>query len=195
VAQQKLGRLADGRLVFGWCLDCLHEEGCLENEGGIRRLWTPLVQAARRLLGGRGVPDGRKLALMGIAGLALAWGIILAFVGGLKLPGAIVGTPNPLGNGTRSFLVAGGGMMALMSLALWVALLKPRQRRRVAFKFVQVAAALTVFASLAWGIVRHEPSRDPKLILVVTLALSVSWAARTWERRSESVPKPTAPIG
>lgn len=190
-----LGRLADGRLVFGWCLDCLEEEGCLPKAARAPRSRTHLPSVTRRILRTARFRDSRQLAMMGIAGLALAWGIVLAFVGGFKLPGSITGSANPLGNGTRPFLVAGGGLMAIVSLALWVALLEKSQRRRVALKFVQVASALTVFASLAWGIIRHQPGRDPLLILVVALAFAVSWAAHRLERKFEQIANPAARVG
>jgi hypothetical protein len=127
--------------------------------------------------------DSRRLAMSGMCGLALAWALILAFVGGWKIPGSVADGASPLGNGTTPLLVGGAGMMALMSLGFWFALIGPRLRRGVALRLVHVAATLTVLVTLGWGIFRHDPRRDPFLVAVVVLALALSWAARRAEAR------------
>jgi hypothetical protein len=186
---QAVGRTPGGVLVFGWCLDCLHDANCrIEDEpapkvlldrpsppsGGpkpIGRLGRPWRLGSRRLLG------------LGVAGLLALWALILVFLGLLKLPGARPVRPRPLGTGPGWVLTAGGAAMALASLGVWIGVLHRAVRLRFLLKVVQVAAATVAFTTLGWGVVNYVPGRIPAIVAIVATALGVSWAAYWLERR------------
>src|SRR5207248_1425563 len=140
-------------LVFGWCLDCLHAACCrIEEEPAPKPLRarpghphrTPAAPRRWRL-------GSRRLLGLGVAGLMALWALILVLLGLLKLPGARPGRPRPLGMGSGWVLTAGGGAMALASLAVWAAVLHRALRRRFVLKVVQVAAATVAITTLVWG--------------------------------------------
>ena len=185
---QAVGRTPGGVLVFGWCLDCLHAECCrIEEEPAPKPLrqrpsLAHRTTAARR----RGRPwrlGSRRLLGLGVAGLMALWALILVFLGLLKLPGARPGRPRPLGMGSGWVLTAGGGAMALASLAVWVAVLHRALRRRFVLKVVQVAAATVAITTLVWGIVHYVPGRAPASVTIAGAAMGVSWAAYWLDRR------------
>jgi hypothetical protein len=190
VTHQVLARLPDGRLVFGCCHRCATELGCLVLASDGKPPPKPLRRWFPRLTV-RSV-NSRHLALLGVAGLMMAWSLILAFVGGWKLPGRAVGKTHGPVDPTGPYLVAGAGVMALVSLATWIAVLGRGQRRRFVIKLVHVAAILTILAALTWGIFRHKPVQDPWIVAIVAGALLVSWLAHRSEKRAATPPKAAA---
>lgn len=137
-----------------------------------RRLWRRSVRWLRRP---RPVAAGRRLAALGVAGLMAAWALILAFVGGLKLA-------RP-GDGKGPMLLTGSGLMAAVSLAVWVVVIGRTDGSAVVLKVLQVASAVVAFGTLAWGILHHEPARDPVIVLVAASAFALSWMARAIEKK------------
>ena len=116
---QALGRDGDGRLVFGWCLDCLHAAGCSEIEvargaGSDPRHLPPLFLAhipAR--------PDATRRRGVRIVALVLTLWSVLLFTGGAWAIWAnSARPPSPMGNGTPLFLFAGAVSTALTALLL-----------------------------------------------------------------------------
>lgn len=196
VLRQVLGRGQGGELIFGWCESCLSREGCqLASDDTIvlkvktRKSWRARWRRVRHGFrqAGRAILQGdRRLAALGIAGLFAAWALILTFIGGRKLPGPRV--PNALPNGSGAVFLAGGGMMAVLSLAVWMSLIGRAERRQVALRLIQVAALIIAIGTLLWGILRHEPRRDPWIVAVVAMGLLVATLARRVERGRSARP-------
>jgi hypothetical protein len=186
---QAVGLDRDGRVVFGWCLSCLVEEECLLVEvpgnwldpsnvlPGVRPAF--LKRRPRRL-------DRRAWAVTGVAGLMAVWALILAALGLWRLPVRAEGT-SPLGNGSARLLLAGGGVMAAISLAVWATVLNRSRLLRTMLVFVKVTATVLGFATLVWGVVRHDPHRNDAVIVVAALAFALAWTAHWYERRSRRV--------
>jgi hypothetical protein len=191
ITREHLARTRDGVLVFGWCAGCLAEEGCelidgpaaplsLSTRPSARSRFRHVIRRVRRLRRLRNA-GGRRLAWVGITGLLAAWALILAFVSGVKLPHAARhGAPADV---KSAFLLAGSGVLALMSLGLWIALIARDRRLRVGLKVIQVAATIVAFGTLVWAIFRHVPAQDPVIIGIVFAAIAISWAARRFERQ------------
>lgn len=113
-----------------------------------------------------------------------AWALILAFVGGLRLIAS--------GDGKATLLLAGSGAMAVVSLAVWIAVIGRTAGAGVILKVVQVAMAIAAFGTLAWGILHHEPKKDPWIVAVAAGALGVSWMARRMELKRRAARKSRA---
>jgi hypothetical protein len=87
-------------------------------------------------------------------------------------------------------------MLALLSLIGWTLVLGRGRNRHFLLRSVQVGSTLTAFATLCWGIVRHEPRRDPAIVAIVAASLAVSLAVRHLDRRFAGVPNlATVPRG
>lgn len=188
VIHQVLGRQSDGGLVFGWCEECLVETGCERIDPPTSHYLSHMIPVSRvrirRHGGSRGVWKSLALAWLGGAGLLAAWGLILAYVGGWKLSSPIprMGQAgNPLGSSSAAMLI-GSAVLALLSLIGWSLVLGKGGNRRFLFRSIQLGSALTAFATLAWGILRHDPHRDPVIVAVVALCLTVSFTVRQFEK-------------
>ncbi len=196
---QVLARAPDGRLVFGWCPACLASEHCevvdtpavpltVSSREPISRRLRRLRRVIRlHLRRPRPASAGRRLAAMGVAGLMTAWALILAFIGGLKLART--------GDGRGFMLLTGSGVMALLSLSVWIAVIGRAGGSSVILKVLQVASAIVAFGTLAWGILHHEPAKDPIIVLVAAIALGVSWIARRMELKRSARSRPSVAIG
>ena len=103
------------------------------------------------------------------------WSLILAFVGGLRLI--------ETNDGRASVLLAGSGLMAVVSLAFWVGIIGRVDRGRVLIKIGQVAGAIVGFGTLAWAIVQNDKRRNVFYVSIAALGLSLSWIAWRYERR------------
>jgi hypothetical protein len=186
---QATGRTPDDRFVFGWCLTCLKETGCLDIQLAhpprkhLSRVLEPsgLVDPSLPALRERSTPDRRRLLSIWSLLLSL-WGFILLF-GGLLMRPRVANTPtSPLGNGSPPLLVFGGGATAAVGLSLWlVATRGGVLGSRSGLKTVQLLAFLVAMATLATGIVIHTPKRDPLVVALASLAVGVSLAARWFE--------------
>jgi hypothetical protein len=191
IVRQVLGRLPDGRLVFGWCEACLEAtaservdpptSGCLSP----RALGIKVRE--RRLDRAQSLWRGLALAWLGGAGLLGAWGVILAYVGGWKLASPLPGAGHPsdlFGSGSAVALI-GSAILAALSLVGWMLVFRGDGKRRFLLRSLEVGAVLTAFATLAWGIVRQESRRDPWIVAVVALCAAVALVSRRLERRDD----------
>ncbi len=196
---QVLARTRDGRLVFGWCSRCLESEGCelVEVEPALltppRPL--PLVRRVRRsrllvrrwLRRPRSQASSRRLGTLGVAGLMAAWALILAFVGGMKVIGS--------GDARGLMLLAGSGLVALISLGIWIGLVPRDDRLAVILKLTKVLATVVAVGILVWGGVRKEQGGWTSLVGVASLALAIASLVtiverhRTVVRRQREQPK------
>jgi hypothetical protein len=198
-----LGRAPDGNLVFGWCRSCLDEEGCALVESApapitvkrrepigrkLRRIRRTIRRLARRPRAARSMEASRRLATIGVSGLMAAWALVLAFVGGFKL----IAHGDPKG----PMLLTGAGVMAIISLIVWVSLIGRSPGSGVVWKVVQVASAVVAFGTLAWGVLRNDPSKAPRIVAISGAALAVSWMARRIElKKRADRPHKTETIG
>ncbi|HEX8200868.1 MAG TPA: hypothetical protein VF590_10290 [Isosphaeraceae bacterium] len=167
---QAVGLTREGQVVFGWCLTCLAEQGCtlveIPGAGPFARRGRRGRRVRRRA---RRVPRtrSRRLALVLVAAVMAAWAAVLMVVGaGLRVPS----------------LLAGGGVMAVTSLALGLASLDRGRGPLIVLKVVQVAAAVVTFGVPALAIARYDPRRNPLVVGTCCAALAVAWAARRGEQ-------------
>lgn len=176
---QAVGLSPSGQVVFGWCLDCLREEGCTRIH--VARTRGPHHRPARpRALvlppsAAQTVLDGRKRLLAAVAGLMGLWALVLLAVG-LRLAWIRPAAPaSPLGNGTAAFLILGGAGMAAACLSFPALVYGPALVRSPAvLRGTHLAACTLAAATLIAGIVRHSPKRDPFVVAVALLWLGLS---------------------
>lgn len=124
---QAVGRTAGGRVVFGWCLDCLEEEGCTDvviaRPGQLRRVRPHLV-APR--------PDeaSRRLALGMLTAVLALWALAFLLLGLIRFasPTALAGSP--FGGRTAPALILIGLALKGTSLAIGVRLVGADGLRR-----------------------------------------------------------------
>jgi hypothetical protein len=183
---QAVGLTREGLVVFGWCLTCLAEEGCvlveIPGDGpfalrGSRRRGrrTPRWRGSWRGLPAR----PRRLALVMVATFMAGWAALLTAFGAMLLAFPLL----PARRLSPPTLLGGGGLMAATSLSLWLAALDRRRVPLVLLKVVQVTAAVVAFGVLICGIARPDPWRNVAVLSVALPAFAVSWAAHWAERR------------
>ena len=173
---QAIGRTADDLIVFGWCLDCLAEEGCTLIETD----WAPFGLAPRRSRRRRARPaaqpanPSRRLAYFLVGGMA-AWTLTLMVLGLVSLCAPTGPEVGPLSRGFGQRLITAGLLAGATGLALWAATLD----RGLATRALQAASALVALALVAYLVLRHNRRRDPWIAGMVAVALGVSsWARR-----------------
>lgn len=190
---QVLARAPDGRLVFGWCPECLDEEGCeildaspdplvlTIREPLTRRLRRAARHARRSLSRDRSAKANQRLAAIGTAGLMAIWALILAFIGGWKLIG--------VNDGKGPWLLLGSGLMAVVSLSVWIAMIGRIGGLAFVFRVIQVAALIAAMVSLAWGLLRPGRLRAASAVTIAAVAAIVAWgAARMSVKRGRPSP-------
>jgi hypothetical protein len=131
---QAVGIAPDGRVVFGWCLQCLADQNCrlVETASGgpfdFARVLSSrkLEEAGPRVVHApaRRIDQSRRI-VAGVAFFLVCWGLILMAAGLLSRPGPA--GSSPLGNGTAMLLGTGGAATALLGLALKIYLARARR--------------------------------------------------------------------
>ncbi len=182
---QAVGRSRDGAVVFGWCLACLAEEDCtLVEETDIsfgklpRKARRRRPQARPRREAVSRPESARRKVVYYVVGGMVAWTLTLMVLGLLSLSAPVVGAAGIGNRGVGQLLIVGGLLMGVTGLAVWAATLDRRYARRLGPRAVGTSSAILAALTLAWGIVRHNPSRDPWIVATVAVALGVSWWAR-----------------
>jgi hypothetical protein len=189
IVRQVLGRLPDGRLVFGWCEACLEATACEWIDPSTSGFLSPRALGikvhGRRLDRGQSLWRGFALAWLGGAGLLAAWGVILAYIGGWKLSSPLPGSghpSDPFGSSSAVSLI-GSAILTALSLVGWTLVHGRGAKRRFLLRSLEVGAVLTAFATLGWGIIRHESRRDPWIVAVVAICAAVAIVSRRLEQR------------
>jgi hypothetical protein len=217
VIPQAVGLTEEGRVVFGWCLDCLEEAGCREIEpaprsrlrpgfhrlvlrdrGVLSRLRAGARRRARRLALERVEPERpassspweqRRQVVIAVAGSLGLWGLVLVASGIFLHWRQQVRAISLLGNGTPALLIGGGGAAAVVGVALWVFSLELKVfGSRHIWKVVQAVGLVVALGVLAEGMLNPLPKRDRAIAAITILALAVSVMARMIEVRSRRRP-------
>ena len=120
VVPQAVGRTPDGLVVFGWCLACLAGTDC-----ELVEVFGPALGAPARSIPMTTKPtrrtdeDPRRRRMVALIAIALSgWAAILTALGAIRM--ARAGARGPLGDGSAGMLLAGGGVLAMIGLALWL---------------------------------------------------------------------------
>jgi hypothetical protein len=176
----------DGRLVFGWCGECLSEVnlralGLLAPEAPAA-IAPPRPPALPHL--GPMAGDERAAGFRGLGALLVTWGLLLELVGAGSWLG--LGRPDDGFGPTRIsrvqiFSVA-GAVLAILGAWIGLATLDRGERKRTIARAVEAAAVGLGLCVLVVGIAFHDPRRDPWVVGAVLLAVVASRAARLWSR-------------
>jgi hypothetical protein len=131
---QAVGISPDGRVVFGWCLQCLADQNCrlVETASGGPFDFALVLSSRKQEEAGplvvsapaRPIDQSRRIVAV-VAFLFVCWGLILMAAG--LLSGPEPSGSSPLGNGTAMLLGTGGAATALLGLALIIYLARARR--------------------------------------------------------------------
>jgi hypothetical protein len=186
VRRLKTARGPDGRLLFDWCVDCLHELqkqtlGLAEiNAPGdiptrLRDMNDPWSTLDQSRAGGL-----RMLALI-LACLGMVLGVVAAMSWFADATSDTRLGPTGVPKGPI-FAVAGG---VLATAGIWLGLISvdANRRRRIIGLAIEFVAVAVGFGTLILGILFHEAKRNPLIIFVVSVAAIVAVASR--QRRKQ----------
>jgi hypothetical protein len=127
-------------------------------------------------------------SLRGLAGLLAGWGLMLGVLG-LSSPFGHPGAPpGPFGGGSPGLMLAGAVVTGAVALWIWTAAMAPSRRRRGALRALRHGTAVVALLAIVAGIVRHDPRRDPAVVAVASLALTLSVFAGWVEHRLDGLP-------
>ena len=199
VVPQAMGRTPEGRIVFGWCLNCLEDGGCVEVEVARtrRRPTTRLVLRERdkrpwlgsgaQFRGRRAVSHERlgpvRQLLKGVAAIMTIWGCLL-LGSGLVLARPLEMGLNPAERSIPHLIFAGGGTAALAGAILWIISTRLWDRSQQWLRGAQAVFFGVALVILGVGVATHDPKRDPWIVAAAAIALVISALARWVEIRS-----------
>ncbi len=188
---QAVGIAPDGRVVFGWCLQCLADKKCRLVEVSTAGPWelklslpignpvkTPLPGGDDSVAAG----DQARWVVAIIAFMMITWGLILLAAGLFSGPRS-ASLPSPLGNGTSPLLCTGGTVAALFGLALMV--LGSRRNWLPGIFLLAVSSWSSLLAGvgiLAYGLFESQPGRNLHIVLGAGVAMAISVTTRLLER-------------
>jgi len=187
---QAVGIAPDGRVVFGWCLQCLADGNCSLVEVPTAGPWDlrlsfPIGEPARPTSSrghGSAAADQSQWIVAIVAFLMISWGLILLAAGLFSgsRPASVV---SPLGNGTSPLLGIGGAATAVLGLALMV-LASRRNWFPSGFLLVLLSwlSLLTGLGILGYGLLDYLPGRNVPVLLGAGIALAISLIIRLLER-------------
>jgi hypothetical protein len=188
---QAVGIAPDGKVVFGYCLQCLADTDCRLVEVPARGPWDLKLSFSStelpRQSSGQGItpaaPIDQSQWIVGVvAFLMITWGL-LVLVAGLSITPRPGSASSPFGNGTTSLLGIGGAFTALLGLGLLILV-----SRRDAFPgtflltLLSWLSFLTALGILSYGIIDYQPRRNVPLVLGSAVAILISVVSRLIER-------------
>ena len=197
---QAVGIAPNGRVVFGWCLQCLADKQCRLVEVPAAGPWDlrlsfSISEPTRQpLLSGNNSAAAvdRSLWIVAIvAFLMISWGLIL-LVAGLFSGSRPGSTTSPLGNGSSQLLGIGGAATAVLGLALMV--LASRRNWLPGTFLLTLLSWLSLLAGLAiliYGIFYLGPGRNGRVVLGAGVALAISLMTRLLGRSVKLKLNPT----
>jgi hypothetical protein len=191
---QAVGIAPDGRVVFGWCLQCLADKQCRLVEVAAAGPWDlrlsfSTTQTDRLPLSGGGSSaagvDQSQWILAIVAFLMISWGLIL-LAAGLFSGSRAMSPTSPLGNGTSQLLGIGGAVTAVLGLALMI-LASSRNWLPGTFLLALLSwlSLLAGVGILVYGIFDFEPGRNVQVVLGAGVALAISLTTRLLERSAK----------
>ncbi len=205
---QAVGIAPDGRVVFGWCLQCLADKQCRLVEVPAAGPWelklsAPASNPARPPLPGNNNPpagvDQAQWIVAVVAFLMISWGLIL-LAAGLFSGSRPVPATSPLGNGSSQLLGIGGAATAVLGLALLVLASRrnwfPGTFLLALLSWLSLLAALGILGN---GLLDYQPDRNVSVVLGACTALAISvvtrWLERSVKRKFKPAPasKPWKP--
>jgi hypothetical protein len=198
---QAVGIAPDGTVVFGWCRQCLADTDCALVEvaaGGPADLRLSFTsgrssrQPPRAGVVAANDIDESHWIISIVSFLMVACGLIL-LTAGVFTAAQPRADSSSLGNGSPALLGVGGGVMALLGLAL---LLVASFRDWLPGTFMLVVLSWLSFliglGILAQGIFDYQPRRNIPIVLGSGVALVISAAAlmlaRSQKRKVKSGP-------
>ena len=200
---QAVGIARDGRVVFGWCLQCLADKQCRLVEIAATGPWDlrlsfptakPPSHSAPGAHSEAAGADQSQWIVAVVAFLMISWGLIL-LAAGLFCGSRGPATPGPLGPGTAQLLGIGGPATALLGLAL---LIVTSRRNWVPGTFLLALLSLIALLAgagiLAYGLYESQPGRNVQVVLGAGVALAVSITTRWLERSARHKLKPPPPV-
>ncbi len=199
---QAVGIAPDGRVVFGWCLQCLADKQCRLVEVATSNLGELKLSFASNKPSRPPLPasnnpaaaiDQSQWIVAVVTFLMISWGLIL-LVAGLFSGSRLVPATSPLGNGTSPLLGIGGAATAAVGLALMV--LAARRNwfpGTFLLSLVSWLAMLAFLGILGYGLLNSEPRRDVQVVLGAAVALAISLVTRWLERTTKRKLKPAPP--
>jgi hypothetical protein len=183
---QAVGIAPDGTVVFGWCRQCLADTDCDLVEvaavglADLRLSFTSGSPARHPPRAGVSMPgriDESQWIISIVAFLMVACGLIL-LTAGVFTAAQPPADSSPLGNGSPALLGVGGGLLALLGLAL---LLAASFRDWLPSTFMLVLLSWLSFliglGILAQGIFDYQPRRNIPVVLSSGVALVISATA------------------
>jgi hypothetical protein len=193
---QAVGINPGGKVVFGYCRNCLADTKCRIVEVQARgpeelKLRFSTSEPSRQQGGSdtnQETPMDQTGWIIGaVAFLLIAWGL-LVLTAGLTISTRPGPESSPLGNGTMALLASGGIVSALLGLGLLV--LATRQAVFPGLVLLRILAWSSFVAALgllAYGILDYQPRRNVPLVLGVGIAVLVSAVSHRLERSHRRV--------
>jgi len=196
---QAVGIAPDGRVVFGWCLQCLADKQCRLVEVTAAGPWDlklsfPISKPARPTLLSNNNPaagvDQSQWIVAIVAFLMISWGLIL-LAAGLFSGSRPAPATSPLGNGSSQLLGVGGAATAVLGLALMV-LASHRNWFPGTFLLALLSwlSLLATLGILVNGVLDFQPDRTVQVVLGAGVALTISVTTRLLERSVKRKLKP-----
>jgi len=205
VLPQAVGIDPDGKVIFGWCLQCLADRGCELVEVSPVSHWrfsSPARGSIRGTSRERRVPiseqgqraDRMHWAMAGVSFLLVSWGLILLAAGLWSMPGPWP-EPSPPGHGNPAILAVGGSATAFLGLLLlWLTAPQDWQPGRLLLALLSWLSLAVAIGILLRGVIDHRPARNPALVLGAGLALTISFLTSKLQRsRARRLGKGAAP--
>lgn len=208
---QAVGIDPQGKVIFGWCLQCLADRNCTLVEtapSGPWRFSRTALGVPEPVFRPRGTASVGPISegdtarwIVGIVSfLIVSWGLILLAAGLWPLREPPSATSR-LGNGSSALLMSGGSATALLGVGLVVL-----AARRHWYPGTFLLAPLSGFcfllgmAILVHGIIAHQPRRNVPVVVGSLVCLSLSaltWRIRQSQRRRmpAALPPPARKTG
>jgi hypothetical protein len=130
--------------------------------------------------------DPRLKGLRGVAALLGGWSVVLAVVAAISSRMANTDPVTPIERARPAILGLAALVMGVMAMSLVLAAIDPARTQRLLMRGLQILLSLAAAGFLIMGIVRHDPRRDPWIVLVVFTCLAIAALARWAESRPET---------
>jgi hypothetical protein len=186
-----VGISPDGKVVFGFCLQCLADTNCRLVDVPARGPYDFILgfstsKAIRPVTGHLAISasqiDQSRWIIGVVAFLMITWGLVV-LAAGLAMPPSPDPQASPFGNGTTALLGIGGGVTSLLGLGLLVLVAyRDEFPGLVLLTLVSWLSFLAAIGMLLYGIADYQPRRNVLLVLGVCTSVLISVVSRLLER-------------